>query len=125
MRKTAVFIALQLALVGSVLCAAFEVSDDDMRDIEDTFKSLDSNVTLKDKKALAEAQELVAYFKKVEGFYAAKPETADAVEFSRKSHTAAAELAHAVEAGNFDAAVAQVQELQRSCKRCHDVYKQK
>jgi hypothetical protein len=125
MRKLALMISLSLALSAGALAAAFEVSDDDMREIEDTFKSLDSNVTLKDKKAFAEAQELVAYFKKVEGFYAAKPDTPDGVAFARKAHAAAAELAQAVEAGNYDAAVSQVQALQRSCKQCHDVYKQK
>jgi hypothetical protein len=126
--RNGVFVArclvLSFALLGSVSSAPFEVAADDMRDIEDTFKSLDSNVSLKDPKAAAEAQELVAYFKKVEGFYAAKPETADAVGFARKTHTLAAELAQSVQARNFDAAVDTVGQLTRSCKACHDVYKQ-
>lgn len=125
MRKSALIITLQLALTAGALAAAFDISDDDMRDIEDTFKSLDSNVTLKDKKAAAEAQALAAYFQKVEGFYAQKPETADATGWARDAHTLAAQLAAAVDEGRFDAAQEQAQLIQKTCKRCHDVYKQK
>jgi putative heme degradation protein len=125
MRKFALIITLQLALAAGVLAAAFEVSDDDMRDIEDTFKSLDSNVTLKDKKAASEAQELVAYFQKVEGFYAQKPDTADASGWARETHAAAKRLEAAVNEGRFDAALEDVHQIQKTCKRCHDVYKQK
>lgn len=124
MRKTLVFLALQLALLGGVVSATFEIRDDDMRDIEDTLKSLDSNVALKDRKAAAEARELQSYFQLVEQFYAAQPDKADAVGFSRKSHELAAQVRAAVEAGNFDAAGDAVGLLTRSCKTCHDVYKE-
>jgi soluble cytochrome b562 len=125
MRKAFVFAALHLALLSSVLSAQFEISADDMRTIEDTVKSLDSNVALKDKAALAEARELSAYFKQVETFYAATPETADAVGFARKSHALADAAAKAIEAGEFDTAAESVGQLTRSCKTCHDVYKNK
>lgn len=125
MRQFVLFLTLQLALLGTVLCAAFEIADDDMRDIEDTFKSLDSNVTLKDTKAAAEAAELVAYFKTVEGFYAQKPETADGAGFARKTHEAAALVVQSVSAGHYDEALEAVQQINKTCKRCHDVYKQK
>lgn len=125
MRKTLVFIVLHLALLGGVASAQFEIRDDDMRDIEDTLKSLDSNVALKQRKAAAEAAELHAYFQKVEGVYAAKPDAADGVGFSRKTVELAAQVRAAVEAGNFDAAGDAVGLLTRSCKTCHDVYKEK
>lgn len=120
------FIAVLLITFG-VICGAasaqFEITADDMRDIEDTFKSLDSNVVLKDKKAAAEARELVAYFQKVEGHYATQPDKASGVGFARKTHELASQLAAAVEAGNFDAASEAASQLPRSCKACHDVYK--
>jgi hypothetical protein len=125
MRKTLLFMALQLALLGGVMSATFEIRDDDMRDIEDTLKSLDSNVALKDRKAATEARELQAYFQQVEQFYAAQPDKADAVGFSRKTHELAVQVRAAVEAGNFDAAGDAVGLLTRSCKTCHDVYKEK
>jgi soluble cytochrome b562 len=125
MRKTFIFMALQLALLGGVMCATFEIRDDDMRDIEDTLKSLDSNVALQDRKAAAEARELQAYFQQVEQFYATQPGKADAVGFSRKTHELAARVRTAAEAGNFDAAGDAVGQLTRSCKTCHDVHKER
>lgn len=125
MRKTLIFAALQLVLLGGVLSATFEIRDDDMRDIEDTLKSLDSNVALKDRKAAGEARELQDYFQQVERFYAAQADKADAVGFSRKTVELAAQVRAAVEAGNFDAAGDAVGLLTRSCKTCHDVYKEK
>jgi soluble cytochrome b562 len=124
MRKLLVFLGLSLTLFGSVLSAQFEITDDAMRDIEDTAKSLDSHVVLKDKKAaLAEVQELIAYFRQVEGFYAAKPDAGDGVEFARKTHVLAEDVLKSIEAGNFDQAAESVNTLTRSCKTCHDVYK--
>lgn len=125
MRKTLAFIALHLALLGGVAGAQFEIRDDDMRDIEDTLKSLDSNVALQQRKAAAEAAELQAYFQQVEAVYAAKAGAADGVAFSRKTHELAARVRAAVEAGDFDAAGEAVNQLTRSCKTCHDVYKEK
>ena len=125
MRKTLIFMALQLALLGGVMSATFEIRDDDMRDIEDTLKSLDSNVALKDRKAAGEARELQDYFQQVERFYAVQPDKADAVGFSRKTVELAARVRAAVESGDFDAAGDAVAQLARSCKTCHDVYKEK
>lgn len=124
MRKLIVCAALQLALLGSVCSAQFEISEDDMREIEDTTKSLDSNVALKQgKAATAEARELLAYFQQVEAFYVAKGDAADGVGFARKSHQTAAEILKAIEADNFDAAANAMSSLTRNCKACHDIYK--
>jgi cytochrome c556 len=124
MRKLFVFLGLTLALSGAVLSAQFEISEDDMRTIEDTTKDLDSHVTLKNKKAaLVAAQELITYFQQVKGFYAAKPDAADGVGFSHKTVDLAQAVARQVEANQFNDAVGTMQSLTRSCKTCHDVYK--
>jgi len=124
MRLVVVFVTLTLALLGSVASAPFEIMADAMRDIEDTTKSLDSNVTLKDAKtAAAEAREVVAFFRQVEGFYAQKGDKADAVGYARKTHELAARALAALEAQNFDEAGEVMGSLARSCKSCHDVYK--
>jgi len=126
MRTPIVFLTLTLALLGGVMSDTFEITADAMRDIEDTTKSLDSNVALKDAKtAVNEAKQLVAFFRQVEGFYAQKGDAADAVGYARKTHELAAQTLAAVEAQDFDRAGDTVSALARSCKSCHDVYKNK
>src|SRR4051812_8074644 len=105
MRPLVSFLTLLFALLGNVASAPFEITADAMRDIEDTTKSLDSNVAMKDAKtSAAEARELVAFFQQVEGYYALKPGAADAVGFARRTHELAAQALAAIEAQNFDLA---------------------
>ncbi|MEO8153930.1 MAG: hypothetical protein ABI605_12730 [Rhizobacter sp.] len=126
MRTLIAFLTFQLVLLGSVASAQFELTADAMREIEDTTKSLDSNVSLKDgKSALAEAREVAAFFRQVEGYYAQKGGADDAVGYARKTHELATQALVAIEAQNFEQAVETVGDLARSCKRCHDVYKNK
>jgi cytochrome c556 len=124
MRKTFTFLLMQLALLGSVVPAQLEVDDDLMRNIEDTMKSLDSNVAIKDVKAArAEARELADLFAQIEAYYARKGDTPDAVGFSRKTHDLAAQVLKAVETQDFDTASDTVNQFIKSCKPCHQVYK--
>jgi len=126
MRPKTAFLLSQLVLLSSVASAQFEVTADAMRDIEDTTKSLDSNVALKEtKNAVTEAKELVSFFRQVEAYYAQQPNAADAVGYARKTHELAAQALAALEAQNFDQAGDSVNALTRSCKTCHDVYKNK
>ena len=116
--------AAQLALAGSALCATFDVDGDLMRGIDDTAKSLDSEVAQKDAKAAAaDARSLVDTFAHVESHYAEKLETADAVGFAHHTQELAAQTLKAIEANDFDAAGDSVAQLTRSCKSCHEVYK--
>jgi len=95
-----------------------------MRGIEDTAKSLDSNVSLKNKAAAAaEAQQLVDWFAQVQGYYEAQGDKADAVGFARRTHALAGELRQAVAGEDYDAAADSLGRLVRSCKSCHEVYK--
>jgi len=113
-------------LVAGAASAAFSLDGDLMRGIEDTTKSLDSNVSLKNKEAAAaEAQQLVDWFAQVQGYYEAKGDAADAVGFSRKTHALAAELRKALASEDYDAASDTLGLLVRSCKACHEVYKNK
>ena len=117
---------LQFALLGTALCAAdaVDVDGDLMRGIDDTAKSLDSEVAQKDAKAaLADARSLVETFARIESHYGQKPETADAVGFAHKTQDLAAQALKAIEAQDFDAAGDAVAQLTRSCKTCHEVYK--
>ncbi len=125
-KKTLFAVVLQFALLGSGLCAAdaIDVDGDLMRNIDDTAKSLDSDVAQKDAKAaLADARSLVETFARIESHYSQKPETADAVGFAHKTQDLAAQALKAIEAQDFEAANEAVAQLTRSCKACHEVYK--
>ena len=124
MRKTLLVLLAQFALLGTVASAPVDIDADLMRGIDDTAKSLDSNVAQKDgKDAAAEARELVDTFTRIEAHYAATPDTADAVGFAHKTQELASQALKAIEAQDFDAAGDAVSQLTRSCKSCHDVYK--
>ena len=122
LRKTILVLAAQLVALGAVF--AMDVDSDLMRGIDDTTKSLDSDVAQKDAKAAAaEARELVETFAKVESHYAEKSDTSDAAGFARKAQGYAADAVKAIDASDFDAAAEAVDKLTHSCKSCHDVYK--
>ena len=124
--KTLLACIVQFALAGSALCAAaaIDVDADLMRGIDDTAKSLDSDVAQKDAKAAAaDARSLVETFARIESHYGQKPETADAVGFAHHTQELAAQALKAIEANDFDAANTAVEQLTRSCKSCHEVYK--
>ena len=123
-KKPFLLTVASFALAGSALCATFDVDADLMRGIDDTAKSLDSNVAQKDAKAAAaDARSLVETFARVESHYGEKPETADAVGFAHHSQELAAQALKAIEAQDFDTAGDAVNQLTRSCKSCHEVYK--
>ena len=116
--------AFALVVATSALCASVDVDGDLMRGIDDTAKSLDSNVGQKDAKAAAaDARSLVDTFAHIESHYGEKPETADAVGFAHHTQELAAQALKAIEASDFDAANTAVEQLTRSCKTCHEVYK--
>jgi len=121
MRSTLTAALLPLLIATAALAA--QVDADSMRDAEDTLHSLDSRISLQDKKALDDAKELARYFQQVEGHFSAKADAARGVDFARKSQAHATAIAAAVEAGNYDAAMDALTDLTRSCKTCHDVYK--
>jgi cytochrome c556 len=125
LRKKPFLLAVaSFVLAGSALCATFDVDGDLMRGIDDTAKSLDSNVAQKDAKAAAaDARSLVETFAHIESHYGEKPETADAVGFAHHSQELAAQALKAIEAQDFDSAGDAVNQLTRSCKNCHEIYK--
>ena len=113
-----------LVLAGAALCAGIDVDGELMRGVDDTAKSLDSNVAMKDDKAAAaDARALVEIFSRIESHYGEKPDTADAVGFAHRTQALAAQALQAIEAKDFDAAGEAVNQLTRSCKNCHEVYK--
>lgn len=126
MRKGVALLFLSLVLSGAALAAQIEVEIDTdfMQTVEDTNKSLSNNIASHDANASrADASELQAMFAKVETFYAAKGDAADAVELSRKSQHLAEAVSKLVAAKDFDAASGTATDLSRTCKACHNFYK--
>lgn len=123
--KPVLLALLPLLIAGTVLAAQAEISADEMRNAEDTLRDLDSNVSLQNRKALEEAQQLVRFFQQVGAHYTAQPDAVRGVDFARKAQAHAQAIATAVEAGDYDTAQDRLADLTRSCKTCHEVYKTK
>jgi primase-polymerase (primpol)-like protein len=123
MRRILAFLTLTLLIV-SVASAQFEVDDDMMRGIEDTTKSLDSNIAQREAKAAAaEAKELAGLFAQIETYYAGKSDGAEGVAHSQKSRELALATLKGIEAQDFDTAANTLNTFTRTCKACHQVYK--
>lgn len=125
MRKTTMVLAVNLAVAAALVTAAgLEISSDLMQNIEEATKSLDSSVALKDgKAAVTESRELQALFAQVEAFYKLHPEAGQGLALSQKARGLADEVARHVASNDFSAAAGAVDDLARSCKQCHEVYK--
>jgi cytochrome c556 len=124
MRRVVVFVAAALALAGGVRCADEAMDEDLMQSIEDTNKSLSSNLAVKDDRGSKEdAKELIDMFSKVEGYFAAKGNATDAVDLARKSKQLTLDIINSVSAEDFDTAMNASTTLSRACKTCHRSYK--
>lgn len=118
-------LALTSLLATTALTASGAVDEDFMRTVEDTFKSADAAIGIKDAKtATADAKELEKLFKEVVEHYVKKGDAEDGVKMSQKSIDLSARIVTTVAAKDFDSAAAASAELGRTCKACHNVYKQ-
>ncbi|MBV8466882.1 MAG: hypothetical protein JO218_13135 [Burkholderiales bacterium] len=125
MRRTLVVIGIQLSLAAAVVWAAdVDISTDLMQSIEDTTKDLDSNVALKDgQQALHDAKALATLFDEVEQHFHQASDAPRGVELSQQSHRLVDAVASKVAANDFDAAATSVDQLEHTCKQCHQLYK--
>ncbi len=114
-----------LVLIGGVVRAAdVELDMDLMQTIEDTNKSLASNIATQDASAsTADAKELQALFGKVEAHFVSKGDAADAVDLSRKSKDLAGSIVQSVAQKDFATASDSATSLSRACRTCHTFYK--
>jgi len=120
MRKVILLAGLLAALTASVKSAETELDTDLMQTIEDTNKSLSSNIALKDAKAAtSDSKDLTDMFDKVETYFVHKGGADDAVDLARKSKDLTLEIVKDVNENNFDSASA----LSRNCRTCHTFYK--
>lgn len=116
--------ALLLLAAGVVKSAQSELDTDLMQAIEDTNKSLSSNIALKNAQAsTADAKELGEMFAKVETFFVEKGDAHDAVDLAKKSKDLAGDIVKSVAASDFDTATNASTTLSRTCRTCHTFYK--
>lgn len=119
--SAALFTSIPVALHAQ---ADATVDMDLMQTIEDTNKSLASNIALKDAKgSTADAQELARLFVTVETYFAHKGDALDAVAISKKSRELATGIVEQIGRQDFDAATHNATALGRACRECHTFYK--
>ncbi|HMU67154.1 MAG TPA: hypothetical protein PKE57_08415 [Cellvibrionaceae bacterium] len=104
--------------------AEAEIDTDLMQNIEDTNKSLSSNIALENGKGSAsDAKDLSEMFAVVEQHFAKKPGATDATNLSKKSKDLSLQIIVDVGAKRFEEANNLATELSRACKSCHAFYK--
>ncbi|TDK66479.1 hypothetical protein [Sapientia aquatica] len=127
MRKVTVLFIAVASLAATISFAAIEttsLSTDLMQSIEDTNKSLSSNISLNDVAAsTADAKELTTMFAQVETYFVQKGDAPDAVELAQKSKNLTIEIAQAVAAKDFEKATNAATNVSRNCRTCHTFYK--
>ncbi len=127
MRKLLIVLSTMAILggVGGVVSAADGDLDMDlMQTIEDTNKSMASNIaTQNGAGSTADAKELQTLFGKVEQHFVAKGGADDAVDLSRKSKDLAESIVKSVATKDFTAASESATTLSRNCRTCHTFYK--
>jgi hypothetical protein len=113
-----------LLLAAAVHAASAELGMDIMQTIEDSNKSLASNIALRDARAtLQDAKELDELFAQVEAHFTQRGDAANAVELSTKSRQLTQQIVKAVNARDFDTASGAATDLSRTCRTCHTFYK--
>lgn len=124
--------ALTALLAGLLLTSASvrsaeapaELGTDLMQAIDDSNKSLSSNISIKDAKAsTADARDINQAFVQVEAYFAARPDAHDAVDLAKKTRELTDDIVRLVGSGKFDEAAESETALSRTCRTCHTFYK--
>lgn len=129
LRFILVVIGSSLLINGACIAEETEMDMDLMQTIEDTNDSLSSNVALEEAEAaITDAQILNELFGVVVQHYkkelAAGEDVAEAVDLSTKSVKLTADIVDQLKAGDFESAANTATDLARTCKTCHNFYKE-
>ena len=116
---------LLLGMASTTMAGSDDELDTDlMQTIDDTTKSVTSNIDLhKAAPATADAQERATLFRQVQAFYEKRHGAEDAVGYSRTCLDLAARIEASLKQQDFRAAAVAANDLTRTCRSCHDVYK--
>ena len=122
-------LATTLTLLVTLACAAANIdltdfNDDIMRNMDDTVKTLDSDLAGHDgKSAQTDARAIQDGLHWAEDYFTRKSNVADAVQLARRGEELASDVAKSAASNDFDAALASYDSLIKTCRRCHDAYK--
>jgi len=123
-RKFSLILAATLLFSTSVIADEPGLDTDLMQSIEDTNKSLSSNIALKDATAaVSDSKELNEMFSKVQTYFEQKGGAGDAVDLAKKSRGLTDTIQTAVAHNDFDTATDSATTLSRTCRTCHTFYK--
>jgi cytochrome c556 len=126
-RSTITLLAAAAAATAFAAPAALDTSDIDtllMQDMESSVKRLEPLIGAKDIVAATRAVGVLAEgLEYVEGYFTAKENAADAVQFARTGRQRAADVSASLDAGDFAAAAEAARGLAKACRTCHDAYR--
>ncbi|WP_092278219.1 MULTISPECIES: hypothetical protein [unclassified Duganella] len=123
MRKVILIVAASV-FVSTAVRSAEEMGMDLMQNIEDTNKSLSSNIALSNKAgATSDAKELTQMFAEVETYFNHKGDANNAVDLAKQSKDLSNQIVGFVAANNFESATTAATTLSRTCRTCHTFYK--
>ena len=114
-------------LTAGLAFASIDLSDFDdelMRNMDDAIKALDGSIGAMDVQASAvDAQFIAEGLEWAEGYFTAKGDVPDAVQWAAQGREFAAAIAAQTGKNDFDAAFTSYRSLVKTCRSCHDVYK--
>lgn len=129
LRFVAVVITSFLLISSASVAQEAEMDMDLMQTIESTNDNLSSNIALENaESAIADAQTLNELFAVVEAHYTkelvAGEDVAEAVDLTKKSVKFSSEIMIFLEQNDFESAANTATDLARTCKTCHNFYKE-
>lgn len=115
--------------IAPVAAEEAEMDMDLMQTIESTNDNLSSNIALEnDESAIADAQTLKELFEVVATHYekeaASGKDVAEAIDLTKKSIKFSGEIITFLQQQDFDSAANTATDLARTCKTCHNFYKE-
>jgi hypothetical protein len=123
MRRTILSTLVFASLITALSPSHAEVDEDFMQTVEDTHKSLTSNLAIQNaESSVTDAKLLEGYFVEIEDHFVKKGDAQDGVDLSKQSRDLIADVLKTVAANDFDGASRQSAELGRKCKACHKIY---
>ena len=113
-----------LVLAGTVNLDLSDFNDDVMRGLDDTMKTLDSDIATRNVKSVAaDTQSIRESLSWAQDYFAKKGNLDDAVRWAKQGQDLAEAITKSTQESDFDTSLAKYDSLVKTCRACHDVYK--
>ncbi len=111
-------------LAGTVNLDLSDFDDDVMHGLDDTMKTLDSDIATRNVKSVAgDTRSIREGLGWAQEYFTRKGNLEDAVRWAKQGQDLAEAIARSAEASDFDTALSKYDSLVKTCRACHDVYK--